>query len=210
MQNHHTIKDPSLIKVWDPLVRSFHWILVAAFLAAYLSDDDFLSLHVWAGYTIAIAIGIRLLWGLVGTRHARFTDFVTSPKQAVNYAKETLVGRAKRYIGHNPAGGLMIIVMLVSLIITTVSGIALYGMTEHAGPMANIVANSGKFWENSFENLHEFFANFTVLLVVVHVAGVIFESLAHKENLILSMINGYKRKNDSGAQQNKSFRYLED
>lgn len=187
------------IRVWDPLVRWFHWTLVAAFLVAYLTEDDFLSLHVWAGYTIGVALLIRVLWGLVGTRHARFNDFVTSPTTALRYVKDALALRAKRYLGHNPAGGLMIVVMIISLAITAVSGITLYGAAEQAGPLAASFTNSGELWEDILEGLHEFFANFTVFLVVIHLAGVIIESLIHKENLVASMINGFKR-----AEQDRS------
>ena len=181
------------IRVWDPIIRSFHWILVGAFFIAYLTEDDFLSLHVWAGYVIGIAIVIRIFWGLVGTRHARFSDFVTAPNTAVQYVKDTLMLRAKRFIGHNPAGGLMIIAMIISLILTVGTGITLYGVAESAGPLATVAGNAGEFWEDLLEELHEFFANFTLLLVAVHVAGVFIESLIHKENLVVSMINGFKR-----------------
>jgi len=181
------------IRVWDLLVRSFHWILVGAFIVAYLTEDDFLSLHVWAGYIIGVAILIRILWGLVGTRHARFTNFVTSPITAMRYVKDTLTLRAKRYLGHNPAGGLMIVVMIFSLIITVVTGIALYGIAEQAGPLAATMSSVGELWEDLLEGVHEFFANFTLMLVAVHVAGVVIESLIHKENLVASMIDGLKR-----------------
>lgn len=181
------------IKVWDPLVRGFHWVLVSAFFIAYLTEDNLMTLHVWAGYTIGAALLVRILWGLVGTRHARFTDFVTSPKTALQYVKDTLMLRAKRYLGHNPAGGLMIIVMIVSLVITVTSGIALYGAAEQAGPLAATFAGGGEFWEDALEGLHEFFANFTLFLVAIHVAGVVLESLIHRENLVASMINGFKR-----------------
>lgn len=181
------------IRVWDPMVRSFHWVLVSAFFIAYLTEDDFLSLHVWAGYIIGVAIIIRILWGVVGTRHARFTDFVRLPKTALRYVKDTLTLRAKRYLGHNPAGGLMIVVMMFSLIITVFTGVALYGAAEQAGPLAATMGNAEEIWEDLLEGVHEFFANFTLFLVAVHVAGVIIESLIHKENLVASMINGFKR-----------------
>lgn len=181
------------IKVWDPLVRSFHWILAAAFFTAYFSEEDLLTLHVWAGYTLAAALLIRLVWGFVGSRHARFADFVTSPRVAFRYAKDVVRLRARRYLGHNPAGGLMIVVMMISLILTTLSGIAIYGAGEHAGPMASLFAGSGEYWKEPLEETHEFLANFTLLLVFIHVAGVVFESLIHKENLVASMINGFKR-----------------
>lgn len=182
-------------KVWDPLVRVLHWILVAAFVIAFATEDDLMTLHVWSGYLIAAVIAVRLLWGIIGTQHARFTDFVTSPRVAFSYVKDILQLKARRYIGHNPAGGLMIVALLISLIITTITGIAVYGAEEHAGPMASLFVNSGDRWEDALEELHEFFANFSLLLVVIHVAGVLLESLIHKENLVRSMINGLKRVN---------------
>jgi len=189
------IQTDNQVKVWDPLVRVFHWILAIAFFLAYLSEDDLLTLHVWAGYTVGVAIVIRLLWGFIGTQHARFKDFVTPPKVALQYLKDTLAFKARRYIGHNPAGGFMIVLMIASLLITTFTGIAVYGAGEHAGPMATLFVSNAKYWEKFFEGIHEFFANLSMLLVVVHIGGVVIESLIHKENLVRSMINGHKRVN---------------
>jgi cytochrome b len=182
----------STIKVWDPLVRVFHWTLVATFLIAYITEEDFLGPHVWAGYLLLAAIAVRLVWGFVGTRHARFSDFVTSPLTALRYIKDTLRLKAKRYIGHNPAGGWMIVVMLVSLVATGVTGLLVYGAGEHAGPAAGLFAASGDSWEKPLEEVHEFFANFTLFLVVIHLAGVLLESIIHKENLVAAMISGEK------------------
>jgi len=182
-------------KVWDPLVRTFHWVLVIAFFLAYLSEDDLMTLHVYTGYIVGGAIVIRLFWGFIGTQHARFTDFVTPPKIAYQYLKDTLMLKARRYLGHNPAGGLMIVVMIVSLLITTITGIAVYGAAEHAGPMASLFAGTGKYWEKVLGEIHEFFANFSMFLVFVHICGVVLESLIHRENLVRSMINGLKRVN---------------
>jgi cytochrome b len=181
------------VKVWDPLVRIFHWSLVAAFFIAYITEDEFLTPHVWAGYAVLGLVTFRLLWGFIGTRHARFSDFVTAPKNALVYGRDALLGRAKRYIGHNPAGGLMIVLLLISLIVTTVTGIALYGAEEHAGPLAGLFAGAGEALEEGFEAVHEFFANFTLFLVAIHVAGVVVEGLLHRENLVRAMFTGTKR-----------------
>jgi cytochrome b len=182
------------IKVWDLFIRFFHWTLVGAFIIAYVTEEDFLELHVWAGYTVFVIIMIRLLWGLIGSRYARFSNFITSPKMAFGYIKDTLQFKAKRYIGHNPAGGLMIVVMIVSLILTTITGVAVYGAEEQAGPMAAWFATDS-LWEEVFEEVHEFLANFTLLLVVIHVIGVVVESVIHKENLVRAMIDGFKKSN---------------
>lgn len=188
MQNN-----PALIKVWDPLVRIFHWTLVLSFFIAYITEEDFLSLHTYAGYTVLVLISLRIVWGVIGTKHARFRDFIYSPKNIKIFLKETLLLRAKRYLGHNPAGGAMIILLLISLLITTVSGIIVLGAEEQAGPLASWFTQSHSVWGDIFEEIHEFFANFTLFLIFIHIAGVIIESLIHKENLVKSMIDGMKR-----------------
>jgi len=180
------------VKVWDPLVRAFHWLLVLGFFTAYFTEDDFLTVHAYAGYTVLALILVRLVWGFIGTRNARFSSFVTVPRVAWQYVKDTLRFRAKRYLGHNPAGGAMIVLLLISLLLTTLTGLAAYGASETAGPLAGWLGNIGETGEDIIKEVHEFFANFTVFLVVVHVAGVIFESLAHRENLVRAMFNGYK------------------
>ena len=182
------------IKVWDPVVRIFHWSLVSAFFIAYVTEEDFLSLHVWAGYTVLSLVFLRVLWGFVGTQYARFADFVYAPQTVKKFLLDTLRLRAPRYLGHNPAGGAMIIVLLISLLLTSMSGLAVYGVEDGAGPLAGLLTGAGEFWGDVFKEIHEFFANFTVFLVVLHVAGVIVESLIHGENLVSAMWHGYKRK----------------
>lgn len=182
------------VKVWDPLVRVFHWSLVSTFFIAYITEEDFLNLHVWAGYLVLSLIFLRILWGLVGTQYARFSDFVYTPKTIKQFLLDTLRLRAPRYLGHNPAAGVMIILLLVALLLTTLSGLAVYGIEEGAGPLAGILAGSSDLWGDAFEEVHEFFANLTVLLVLLHIVGVIVESLIHGENLVSAMWHGYKRK----------------
>jgi len=182
------------VKVWDPLVRIFHWSLVAAFTIAYFTDDEELLLpHVWAGYAIIGLLVFRLLWGFVGTAHARFSDFIYAPTVAFRFVKDTFKGKAKRYLGHNPAGGWMIILLLIMLTLISITGLLLYGADEHAGPLAGVMAGAGKDMEEMLEELHELFANFTVFLVAIHLTGVIMESVLHKENLVRAMVTGWKR-----------------
>ncbi len=183
------------VKVWDPLVRMFHWTLAGAFALAYLTEDDFLPLHVWAGYAILGLVLLRVFWGFAGTRYARFSSFVFPPGKVWSYVKDALSFRAQRYTGHNPAGGAMIMLMLASLLVTTVTGLVLYGAEEHAGPLASLASSLGGDWGEAFEEVHELLANFTLLLVFVHVAGVLVESLIHRENLVQGMWTGYKRRN---------------
>jgi cytochrome b len=179
------------IRVWDPLVRIGHWTLVAAFFTAYVVEDDLLTVRVWAGYLLAGVVLWRLLWGVIGTRHARFAGFVRGPRAAVTYFRETLSGTGRRYLGHNPAGGAMAIALLLCLALTAESGLGLYAVEEGAGPLAGWLAD-GRF-EDACEEAHEIFANLSLALVVMHVAGVLFSSVAHRENLVRAMISGSKR-----------------
>ena len=181
------------VKVWDPFVRIFHWTLVLSFFIAYITEEDFLTIHSFAGYTVLALLLLRIIWGVIGTRHARFSDFTYSPQVIKTFIQDTLYLRAKRYMGHNPAGGAMILLMIISLLITTLTGLAVYGIEEQAGPLANWYTQKDSLLGDIFEETHEFFANFTLLLVFIHVAGVIIESFIHKENLVKSMIDGKKR-----------------
>lgn len=180
------------IKVWDPVVRIGHWTLVTAFFTAYLTEDEFLTPHVWAGYVIGVVICIRLIWGFVGTRYARFTDFVRSPLVTFRYLADLARNRSRRYIGHNPAGAAMILALLIFLGGTVFSGVVLYGMEEGAGPLAAWVTENADR-EELWEEIHEVFSNLTLLLVGLHIAGVLFSVYVHRENLIKAMMTGRKR-----------------
>lgn len=186
------------VKVWDPLVRVFHWTVVIGFFTAYLTEgeESTLNLHTWAGYTVFGLVLVRLLWGFIGTRHARFTDFVHRPAVAKEYLGSVLRLKPRRYLGHNPAGGLMIVVLIASLLATTFFGMGLLAIEEQAGPLVGWLGGLGESGEEAFEGLHEFFANFTLFMVVLHVAGVIVESLLHRENLVRAMFTGRKREAD--------------
>lgn len=193
------------VRVWDPLIRIFHWTLVAAFTIAYFTDDEDLLLpHVWAGYVIIGLLVFRVIWGLVGTTHARFSDFVFAPTVVISFLRETLKGQAKRYLGHNPAGGWMVILLLVMLSLISITGLVLYGVDEHAGPLAGFMAGTGEDVKDIFEELHEFFANFTLFLVIIHLAGVAMESILHRENLVQAMVTGYKRGDDVAPEATSS------
>ncbi len=194
------------VRVWDPLVRVFHWSLVATFTLAWLTGEEESAVHVWAGYGVAGLVGFRLVWGFVGPRHARFRDFVRPPREVLAYARSLLAGRARRYLGHNPLGGLMVLVLLASLSGTAVTGHLLQQSeeTEH-GAAAFVIApaqadereeehESRHSAEHEWlEEAHEWFANFTLLLVFVHVGGVLVMSAVHRENLVRAMFNGRKR-----------------
>jgi cytochrome b len=167
------------VRVWDPFVRIFHWSLVGLFTAAFVTGDEIEWLHIRIGYAIMALVALRIVWGFVGTRSARFSDFVRSPREIAAYTRQALQWRAPRYLGHNPAGGAMVLALLVMI-----GGIAATGfaMTTDA------------FWGAEWvEDLHEGLVYATVGLIVLHVAGVLFSSLEHGESLVKAMITGRKR-----------------
>lgn len=195
------------IQVWDPLIRTFHWGLVLAFCITYISGDEENNLHINAGYVVFGLITFRILWGLVGTRFARFSNFVYSPGAVIKYIKDSVAGRPKHYLGHNPAGGAMAIALLSSLIVVTYSGLKVYAIEEGAGPLAqpateiNFIksanADEDKHEEHEeeefWEEIHEAFANFVLFLVILHIAGVFIAGRLHAEDLVKGMITGKKK-----------------
>ncbi|KAA6185596.1 cytochrome B [Thiohalocapsa marina] len=180
-------------QVWDPLVRVFHWSLAAAFAVAFIVEDHLLGVHVWAGYLMLALIAVRLVWGLVGTRHARFSDFVRGPRQVLAYLRDAVRFQAPRHLGHNPAGGAMIVLLLVVITATGVSGLALYGAEELAGPLASLMQGLPADWGHALEEVHESLANLALGLIALHLLGVAVSSLSHRENLVRAMLTGRKR-----------------
>lgn len=167
------------VRVWDPLVRIFHWSLVALFATAYLTGDEVQKVHEPVGYGIAGLLVFRVIWGIVGSRHARFSDFVRSPSAVVSYLRDAVSFRGRRYLGHNPAGGAMILALIAAI-----------GGTAATGYMMTTDMWWGVGW---VEEVHEILANGCLVLIALHVAGVIFASIEHGENLVRAMVTGKKR-----------------
>lgn len=166
------------VRVWDPVVRLFHWSAVALFAAAWLSagiEDD---LHEPAGYALLALVALRAFWGLAGPRPARFARFVPGPRRLARYLAALLGGRAPRHLGHNPAGGAMIAALLLLLAGTCVTGW--------------LMLTPRFFGIQWMEDLHDGLARLTLALVPLHVAGVVLSSLLHRENLVSAMITGRK------------------
>ena len=199
------------IRVWDPLVRIFHWSLVLAFTVAYLSGDEENSVHIYSGYVVLGLIAFRLLWGLIGTRYARFSNFVYSPGTVIQYLKGLVAKKPEHYVGHNPAGGWMVIAMLLCLFIVSVSGLKVYAIEEGLGPLAGetpaltIISpayaddekNENEHGEDEeaeeyWEEIHEVSSNFMLLLIFLHIAGVIVSGRLHNEHLVKAMLTGKK------------------
>ncbi len=207
----------STVAVWDPVVRIGHWIVLAAFFIAYFTEDDLLRVHVWAGYTVGAVVLLRVAWGFVGSRYARFSSFLYGPVAALEYLLRLVRGTGRRYVGHSPAGAVMIYLLLAGLAATVGSGLVVYAYESHAGPLATFVgvqnganaetgddadveraerAGRGEASEETWEEVHEVLANVTLALVGLHILGVLVASLKYRENLIAAMITGRKRAED--------------
>lgn len=166
------------VAVWDRFVRVFHWSLAALIGAAWLTEDA-QSVHQPVGYAVLALIASRLVWGVIGSPHARFSDFVRGPRAVLAYLRDLIGGRERRYLGHNPAGGAMIVALL-----GTVTGTGITGW----------LLTTDRFWgSEAMEAAHEALATAILFLVAFHVAGVIWESLRHRENLVRAMMTGRKR-----------------
>ncbi|MGJ0485622.1 MAG: cytochrome b/b6 domain-containing protein [Methylomicrobium sp.] len=213
------MNNPSPVRVWDILIRLFHWTLVLSFIVAYLTSEEDNPWHIYSGYTVLGLIIFRLIWGFIGSRHARFSDFVRPPTVVYQYIKSLSAGQPPHYIGHNPLGGWMVMAMLITLFAVTLSGLKVYAIEEGKGPLANLQfieltpvpaayaedesedddneegnagPESSEADEEFWEEVHEASTNVMLLLIGLHLAGVVISSRLHKENLVKAMLTGKK------------------
>ena len=164
--------------VWDLPTRVFHWLMVICFAIAYFtaSDDRLAMIHATAGFTILGLLLFRLLWGFAGSRYARFSSFVQGPRKIIHYLRCLCFGKIQHCTGHNPAGGVAILLILILGLAVTISGALLY--EEIDWPM--------------LEEIHETSTDLMLAVIAMHVIGVIASSFLHKENLPIAMITGFK------------------
>lgn len=183
----------SSISVWDPSIRLFHWTLGGAFAIAYIVGDARLHLHMLAGGIVAGLLLYRLIWGWAGPRHALFSDFVRRPGEVGRHVRDLLRGRAARHVGHTPAGGVMTLMLMSLLALLVITGLLLDGAELMSGPLAALPRFGDGMALAMLADVHGMLADALVVLVILHVAGVLLESLLHRENLILAMVTGRKR-----------------
>lgn len=201
------------IQVWDLLVRIFHWSLVVFVFIAFFSGDEKSLLHLYSGYAVLGLLLLRFVWGFTGGTYARFTNFIYPPGQAIQYLKEIRQGSPQYYIGHNPAAGWMVIVLLIMLAFVCVTGhmaykikgqgLSVQGFTfvkyahadsdEGEDEDHEYLGNESK--ENEFwEDIHETSSLTLIMLILLHISGVLVSSRFHHENLVKAMITGKKEK----------------
>ena len=166
------------IRVWDWPVRVFHWSLAACVFIAFFTGESerFSLLHQTLGYVAGGLLAFRLIWGFVGTRHARFTSFIKGPQAILAYVKSLRQATPEHHVGHNPVGGVAVLLLMGLTALTAFSGWLIAG-------------GDAPGWQ---EELHEVAANSLMLVVAVHVLGVVLSSKQHKENLVRAMLTGFK------------------
>jgi len=166
------------IRIWDAPVRVFHWLLVFSFVGAYLTAESevWRLVHVTLGYTLGGLLAFRLVWGVIGTRYARFGSFVRGPGAVIQYLKSIRAKRPEHHLGHNPAGAVAIVLLLLLGLGITATGYISYN-------------DLGPGWVSE---LHDLLANAMVLVIIGHLVGVVTASLQHNENLVRSMVTGFK------------------
>lgn len=188
------------VQVWDPLVRVCHWLVALAVLVDWFTDEP-RWMHEWLGYLAAVLVALRVLWGFIGPEHARFTSFIRGPYVVLSYLAGLVRFSSQRYLGHSPAGGAMIVALLLLVAATAGTGMINLAQDEGTGPLASVIAKVERPARIPGQRrppllskqVHETTANITLVFVVLHVCGVALASFAHKENLVVAMVNGRKR-----------------
>jgi cytochrome b len=200
---------------WDPLVRTTHWAIALAILANAVFTEEGSTTHVWVGYGLASILLLRLFWGLIGPAEARFTAFPPSPSRAIAHLRDIRAGRKESHRSHNPLGALMVYAIWACLLVIIGSGIAMAGLPGADGrPVRNAPAitrdgtpgappaeaeeeeegedegEGGHEQEGPMEEVHEVAVNLLYLLILLHIAGVAFETRRSGRDVVLAMMPG--------------------
>ena len=187
------------VSVWDVGVRGFHWSLLLVFTGAYLSAEfNEIEFHEIFGYGLIFLIIFRIIWGFVGSPYARFRSFIFSPRLTLDYIQSLHSGSPAHYLGHNPLGALMVFTLLACLNGLAFTGLITLAGIEFEGPLLSLVVNFKDELIYLIQDLHEILATVMLVLISLHVAGVVLASMQHKENLIISMFTGKKKKVQMG------------
>lgn len=178
-----------IIHVWDLLVRAGHWMMVLFFAIIYLRYRKF-PIHAYAGYLMMVLVIMRILWGVIGSKAARFSTFWFTPAQVIDYGRSAVRGHAGYYVSHNPMGSWMVYALLGFMLVNGTLGLMLYSSGQQLGPLGAAVPYA---WEDLLIGLHMTLGHATAALVAVHIVGVLWAARAHRENYVLAMLTGCKR-----------------
>lgn len=188
------------VAIWDLPTRVFHWALVAAVTLSYVTGGEeggWHTVHVVSGYVVASLLSFRLVWGFVGSKHSRFSDFIYGWRQVAGYAGDVIRLRPKRFVGHNPLGGWMVVAMVVVLAASVVTGLFSGEPGETSGPLLGVLVptSSGE----AVAEVHELFGNIVLALALIHIAAVFLDWALTGENLIPAMVHGAKSIDEAAA-----------
>lgn len=193
MDNDDTKQNNDTVKVWDRFIRLFHWTLVAGFATAWISGEIHASeIHVLAGYALCALVAARIYWGFRGSRYARFGSFFFPLGETLAYVRSMFTGLPKHYLGHNPAGALMVFTLLCIVTALLATGLATLAAIDFEGPLLLIANSVSDETAYALRRLHELLANIAMALVVLHICGAILGSIQHRENLVKAMFTGKK------------------
>ena len=184
---------PERVKVWDPFVRLFHWCNAILVLSLIVSAHyGWQEVHMTLGIDLLVLVGARLVWGVVGSPHARLGSFMTGPREALRNLRDILRGRSRRYLGHSPAGAMMVVALLAVVAVLLTTGVLLQATLEFEGPLVDLLRPAGDGFESAVLSVHQASVYALYALIPLHLAGVALASLQHRENLVWAMITGYK------------------
>lgn len=197
--------DAATVQVWDRVVRIFHWGTVLGFVAAFVSGELRVStIHVLAGYVLCVLLAVRVYWGFRGGEYARFRSFIFPIGESLAYTRSIFKGHPRPFLGHNPAGALMVFALMGLLVLFFVSGFLTLGTIDFEGPLAflgNIVSDETSY---TFRYVHKFLPIVGLVLVVLHVLGVAVACVQHNENLVRAMLTGKKKPLSLSAEHNQN------
>ena len=180
------------VRVWDAPTRLFHWSVVCLIFISWLSaDQGYMTVHLWSGLSLLALLLFRLGWGLMGTTTARFSDFLHPPRKVLSYLRTQARGEKPLHAGHNPAGGLMVMVLLAALAAQVTTGLFANDGLKFAGPLALFVSDDAS---DGLTRVHGIIFNIILALIWLHVVAVGFHYFVKGENLVGPMVSGSKRK----------------
>ena len=186
--------------MWDVVVRILHWSLVNTFLTVFNTTHQANNIHIYGGYTILFLVCMRVIWGFIGSHHAKFKNFLRHPRYATSYVSEVFMGTQKYYVGHNPAGGFMVVILLACLTMTSLSGIKDHQQRTgiNINGKSSINMNKTPGMTTSWVAIHHILSTLTLMAIAIHLFAIILMSLVHNEILPYAMITGKKSPPGSG------------
>jgi cytochrome b len=195
--------DKSKVRIWDVPVRLFHWTLVILLAVSYFTGQaggDWMTLHFWSGYTILTLLLFRIAWGFVGSTTARFSHFIKGPRTCGSYLRRLMLGLRTVDVGHNPVGGIMVVVLLLAVLAQVIAGLFAADTDTGIvnGPLAHLLPDK---WVDRLTDFHEFWVNVLLVLAGIHVLAALFYLFWKRQNLIGAMITGRKKLADVAEQQ---------